>query len=179
MAQWFRIIAVAQWSNGEYYGGPAKSGFVPKAGSYKAYVLDITQILGPLESSPHNAGVSREISLDIKKKRPGPPQEFRVTNPASKNSFEIEVSRETHSITKERRIVNEFKWIFCFLQLVGIKGRNYSRKFRHASGIVFERSLWYQQLCNFAKYHPPVAFPFPSCESKTNGDRKAHRREGN
>ncbi|GFY79373.1 transcription and mRNA export factor ENY2 [Trichonephila inaurata madagascariensis] len=62
---------------------------------------------------------SGEISLDIEKKRPGPPEEFRVTNSAQKNSFEFEVSRETHFFTKERRTVNEIKWIFCILQQEG------------------------------------------------------------
>ncbi|GFY39032.1 hypothetical protein TNIN_103391 [Trichonephila inaurata madagascariensis] len=69
---------------------------------------------------------SREISVDVEKKRPEPPQEFRVTNFALNNSFEIEVFHKTSFFSKERILI-EFKWIFSILQLVGINGMNYSR----------------------------------------------------
>ncbi|GFY39036.1 hypothetical protein TNIN_103431 [Trichonephila inaurata madagascariensis] len=72
---------------------------------------------------------SKEISLDIEKKPSELSQDLRVTNSVRKKSFEIEVFRDTaqtNFITKER-IVNEFKWVFYVLQLIGIKQKNCSR----------------------------------------------------
>ncbi|GFR25257.1 hypothetical protein TNCT_67981 [Trichonephila clavata] len=69
---------------------------------------------------------SREISLDIEKKRPELSRELSVRKLSE--SFEIKAFHETAqtSFISKERIVNEFKWIFYILQFVGIK-RNCSR----------------------------------------------------